>query len=179
LGGSQGAETINNLVLGVLSDLLKNFELIHQCGEKNLEHTDLLYRTIVEQEKLDKFYHLYGYLDEYQIKHALAVAHIVVSRAGAASISEISACGKPSILIPLPDSAQNHQARNAYIYAKTGATKVMEPQNPTPHMLYSNLMEIFSRPQILKDMRAAALSFARPRAGEQIAKELYKFDIKA
>jgi len=171
LGGSQGAEKINELVLGVLTDLLKNFELIHQCGEQNLEHTDLLYRTIVEQEKLDKFYHLYGYLDEIQMKHALAAAHIVVSRAGAASIFEIAACGKPSILIPLPSSAQNHQARNAYIYAKTGASKVMEPQNPTPHMLYSNLMEIFSRPQNLKQMQSAALSFAKPNASEKIAKE--------
>jgi len=172
LGGSQGAETINQLILGVLPSLLKNFELIHQCGEKNLEHTDLLYRTIVEEEGLDKFYHLYGYLNETQIKHALAAAHVVISRAGAASISEISACGKPSILIPLSKSAQDHQARNAYIYAKTGATKVMEPQNPTSHMLYSNLMEIFSRPQTLKDMRVAALSFARPKAGEEIAKQL-------
>ena len=172
LGGSQGAERINDLVLGILPDLLKNFELIHQCGEKNLEHTDLLYKTIIEKEALDKFYHLYGYLNETQMKYALAVAHIVVSRAGAASIFEIAACGKPSILIPLPESAQGHQAKNAYIYSQTGAAKVMEPQNPTPHMLYSNLMEIFSKTQTLKKMQSAAFDFAKPRAGEEIARHV-------
>ncbi len=176
LGGSQGAERINGLVLGVLPELLKNFEIIHQCGEQNLEHTDLLYRTIVEEKYLDKFYHLYGYLNENQMKQALAAAHIVVSRAGAASIFEIAACGKPSILIPLPNSAQNHQARNAYLYAKTGAAEVMEPQNPTPHMLYSNLMDIFSKPDTLKQMQTAALAFAKPKAGENIAKAILKKD---
>jgi len=176
LGGSQGAEKINELVLGVLPQLLKNFEIIHQCGEKNFKDANLLYKTIVEDKNLDKFYHLHAYLDEEQMKHALAAAHVVVSRAGAATIFEIAACGKPSILIPLPESAQNHQAQNAYLYAKTGAATVMEPQNPTPHMLYSNLMNVFSRPHYLKEMGKAAIEFARPEAGKKIAQEI--IDIK-
>lgn len=172
LGGSQGAEEINELVLTILPQLLEKFEIIHQCGEKNLDNTDLLYRTIIENEELDKYYHLFGFLNEEQMKHSLAGSHLVVSRAGAAAIFEIAAAGKPSILIPLLNSAQDHQAKNAYLYAQNGAADILEPENPTPHMLYSALMKIFSNPENLKQMEKAALSFARPEAGERIAKYL-------
>ena len=102
----------------------------------------------------------------------MAGAHLVVSRAGAAAIFEIAALGKPSILIPLLNSAQGHQAKNAYLYAKNGAAEVLEPENPTPHMLYSALIKIFSHPENLKEMEKAALKFSKPEAGERIAKYL-------
>jgi len=174
LGGSQGAEKINDLVLGAIKQLLDDFELIHQCGKKNFKSTELVYKTIIEDDSLDKYYHLHDYLDEHQIKHAMAAADIIVSRAGAQTIFEIAAMGKPSILIPLPKSAQDHQAKNAYLYGQTGAANVMEPKNPTPHMLYSRLVQIFSKPETLKQMQAAALKFARPKAGEEIAHILVK-----
>jgi UDP-N-acetylglucosamine--N-acetylmuramyl-(pentapeptide) pyrophosphoryl-undecaprenol N-acetylglucosamine transferase len=175
MGGSQGAEEINELILPILPELLKNFEIIHQCGTKNFDKTDLLYRTIIEEESLDKYYHLFDFLNEEQMAQSLAAAHLVISRAGAAAISEIAATGKPSILIPLLNSAQNHQAKNAYLYAGRGAANILEPENPTPHMLYSKLIKIFSNPEQLKQMKKAALGFAKIEAGEKIAKYLTSY----
>ncbi len=175
LGGSQGATRINDLVLQVLGQLLEKFEIIHQCGEKNTQDTDALAATLVEDEKLLKDYYLTGFLEEGEIEHALAAAHIVFSRAGAGAIFEIAAAGKPSILMPLPEAAQNHQAANAYAYGKTGAAIVMEPHNPTPGMLYSNLMDIFSHPERLEEMGKVAKKFAKPEAAQTIAEYLIEF----
>ena len=78
-------------------------------------------------------YKLTAYLEK-DLKDAYLAADIVVSRAGSGSIFEIAAMGKPSILIPLPEAASNHQALNAYEYAKSGATIVMEESNLTPNV---------------------------------------------
>ena len=175
LGGSQGAEKINQLLLLVLEESLKNFEIIHQCGKKNFKNTKLLSQAIVKDKKLLKYYHLKDFLSEEEMRQALAVCHLVVSRAGAGAITEIAAAGKPSILVPLAKSAQNHQIKNAYLYAQTGAAIVMEPSNPTPHLLYSQLMFLFSHHQELKKMGKLALKFARPNAAEDIATHLAEY----
>ena len=175
LGGSQGATRINDLVAHTINPLLEVFEIIHQCGDKNIKETDALAAALIKDEKLLKDYHVVGFLEEGELEHALASAHIVISRAGAGAIFEIAAAGKPSILIPLPEAVQDHQALNAYLYSKTKAAEVMEPQNPTPNMLYSMLMKIFSDPERLKSMEEAAKRFAKPEAGEVIAEYIAEF----
>jgi UDP-N-acetylglucosamine--N-acetylmuramyl-(pentapeptide) pyrophosphoryl-undecaprenol N-acetylglucosamine transferase len=171
-GGSQGAERINNITLAMLPDILKNFEVIHQCGEKKINEIWSTAQIIVKEKGLIKDYHPIGFLDEKELKHAYAVSHIIVSRAGSGAIFEIAAIGKPSILLPLLEAAQNHQAKNAFIYAKTGASVVINSKNPTPSLLYINIMSIFSEPRKLKTMGKAALTFAKPDAAKAIAKFL-------
>jgi UDP-N-acetylglucosamine--N-acetylmuramyl-(pentapeptide) pyrophosphoryl-undecaprenol N-acetylglucosamine transferase len=175
LGGSQGATRINDLVIQTINPLLKNFEIVHQCGQKNVKEMNALSAALIEDEKLSQDYHLVGFLEEGELEHILAAAHIVISRAGAGSIFEIAAAGKPSLLMPLPEAAQNHQAINAYLYSKTSAAEIMEPQNPTPNMLYSMLMRIFSEPERLKSMGEAAKRFSKPEAAETIAEYLAEF----
>jgi len=113
LGGSQGAQRINDEILEILPELLRNFELIHQCGKKNFNQIRAEAGAVIS-ESLGKYYHLFPFLREEQIKQAYSASGLIVSRAGSGSIFEIAALSKPSILIPLPEAAQNHQLKNAY-----------------------------------------------------------------
>ena len=104
MGGSQGAEAINDFVLEILNDLLKDYEIIHVTGRENLKE-ESAEAQVVEEKDLDKYYHPIGFLDEEKIKHAYKAADLIISRSGSGSIFEIAAVGKPSILIPLPSAA--------------------------------------------------------------------------
>ena len=172
LGGSQGAERINQLVLGVLTQLLEKFEIIHQCGEKKLDEIWSTAQIIIKEEGLIKYYHPVGFLNEEQLKQAYAASHLIVSRAGSGAIFEIAAVGKPSILLPLPEAAQDHQAKNANAYAATGAAVVMESKNPTPALLLSRITSVFSQPEKLQQMAQSALTFAKPHAAQTIAERI-------
>jgi UDP-N-acetylglucosamine--N-acetylmuramyl-(pentapeptide) pyrophosphoryl-undecaprenol N-acetylglucosamine transferase len=108
LGGSQGAQRINDKILTILNELLENFELIHQTGTKNFREVTAEAEVIIKKE-LKKYYHPFPFLEEDGLKKAYAICDLVVARAGSGTIFEITALGKPSILIPLPESAQNHQ----------------------------------------------------------------------
>ncbi|MBU1045708.1 undecaprenyldiphospho-muramoylpentapeptide beta-N-acetylglucosaminyltransferase [Patescibacteria group bacterium] len=177
-GGSQGAKEMNELVLTALPDLLKNFEIIHQCGLKNYEEAKVMADIIIKEPPLAKGYHLFDFLTENEMKQAYKSAHLIISRAGSGAIFEIAAAGKPSIMIPLPESSQDHQAKNANAYASTGAAVVMEPKNPTPALLFSKIMLIFSQPEKMQEMGRAALRFAKPNAAKDIAAELISYLIK-
>lgn len=171
LGGSQGAQRINDVILQALLDILKLFEVIHQCGENNLKEMQLQTEVIFQKEKsLQKYYHLYGFLNEEQLKHAFKVADLVISRAGSGSIFEILANELPAILVPLPESAQNHQRENAYIIEKYGAALVIEQSNFKPHFLLKKLYLFFSKPELLKEMRKKAKKLAVPHSAKIIAK---------
>jgi len=167
LGGSQGAKSINDIVFIALAGLAQVCEIIHQCGEENYQELKALLGP-----KTPADYHLYPFLKEDQMKNALAAADLIVSRAGAGSIFEIAASGKPSVLIPLPDSAADHQNLNAYEYAKTGATLVVDQANLTPNFLKDRIFSLLENPELLSQMCLAAKSFARPDADKQIAQEI-------
>ncbi len=107
LGGSQGAQPINDIIFASLIILLQRYEIIHQCGEGNLKS----FKQLISGEKLPGFF-LYPFLNGEQLRHAFAAADLVISRAGAGTIAEIAALGKPSITIPLPNSAADHQTKN-------------------------------------------------------------------
>ncbi|MEA3452785.1 MAG: UDP-N-acetylglucosamine--N-acetylmuramyl-(pentapeptide) pyrophosphoryl-undecaprenol N-acetylglucosamine transferase [Patescibacteria group bacterium] len=171
-GGSQGAERINNLILVILPDLLKSFEIIHQCGDNNIDEIWSAAQIIVKQEGLIQNYHPIEFITQEKLKHAFAISHLIVSRAGANAIFEFAAMGKPSILLPLPEAAQDHQGKNAYAYAANGAALIMEQKNPTPALLYKNIMSIFSKSEKLKTMSSAALNFAKLDAAEIIAQNI-------
>ena len=170
-GGSQGAETLNDFILFTINDLLKNYEVIHVCGIKNFKKvkTD---SALIANKELEKRYKVYEFLNENQLTHAYKAADIIVSRAGSGTIFEIAALGKPSILIPLPSAAGNHQAKNAYQYAATGAATVIEQGNLTPHIFLGEAKFLLSQ---AKEINTAALKFAKPEAGAAIAKEIIDF----
>ncbi len=174
LGGSQGAQRINDLILLVLSELLEDFEVLHQTGSKNFKQVKAEAKVVIG-ENLEKYYHPLPFFLEPDLKQALAIADLVISRAGSGGIFEIAACGKPSILIPLPEAAQNHQVKNAYAYSKNGAAMVIEEANLAPHFFLERVKFLFSRPDILKEMSQKAKEFARPRAAAIIANYLLEY----
>ncbi len=187
LGGSQGAQRINDKILENLSGLLKSFEIIHQCGERNFKNVKDESKAILSEE-LASSYHLFSFLEEEEMKQAYAACDIIVSRAGAGTIFEIAAVGKPSILIPLPESAQNHQVNNAYAYAASGAAIVLEENNFTSRFFSEKLKYLFFQSssktneqeelqpsEKLEEMQEAAKQFARPESAKIIASYLVEF----
>ena len=174
-GGSQGAQRINDVILEVLPEMLKNFYVIHQTGEKNYEQIKKEAAIMVPDPELRKNYRPFSFLQEADLKDAYAVADLIISRAGSGSIFEIAAAGKPSILVPLTESAQNHQSENAYGYAEGGAAVILEEGNFSPHFLLERIKYIFARPEELIRMTAAAKSFSRPLAAKVIAEYLVTF----
>lgn len=172
LGGSQGAQRVNDLVLNVLPSLLQEFEVIHQVGEKNFNYFKAE-ADITCPAELKEVYHPFPFLREEEVKQAYALADMIVGRAGAGTIFEIAAVGRPSILIPLPEAAQGHQVKNAYAYAVQGAAIVMEEGNFTPNFFLEKLKTLFTQPLELEKMSRAALKFSQPEAARLIANSLF------
>jgi len=167
LGGSQGSERINEAVMAILPNMIADFEVIHQSGDKNIKQMKEESEAFLTP-KAKEYYHLYPFLAETQLKYAYAAADFIVARSGAGLIFEIAAVGKPSLLVPLLESAQNHQLKNAYNFAKAGACIVLEEGNMTPHFFLEKIKDNFLSGQT-EIMAQKAKEFARPDAANQIA----------
>ncbi len=167
-GGSQGAQRINDKILDSMIELLNNYEVIHLTGPRNIDQIIKESKITASAEALG-YYHPLGFADERTLANAYAVADLIVSRAGSGSVFEIAAAKKPSILIPLPEAAQNHQVKNAYAYAQTGAALVMEENNFTKNLFLERVRDLLASPETLAAMSEAAAQFARPNAGQAIA----------
>ncbi|TSC75689.1 MAG: hypothetical protein G01um101430_183 [Parcubacteria group bacterium Gr01-1014_30] len=174
LGGSQGSQRINDVLLAILPDLLVQFEIIHQTGAKNLGEIEAETNIVLAPkgasgEKLQDYYHARPFLEEPELKHAFAAADLVISRAGSGTIFEIAALGKPSLLIPLPEAAQNHQLKNAYVFASSGACQVLEESNLTPRFFLERVKYLLGTPDKLAQMAESAREFSKPLSAKLIA----------
>ncbi|MBU4479863.1 undecaprenyldiphospho-muramoylpentapeptide beta-N-acetylglucosaminyltransferase [Patescibacteria group bacterium] len=174
LGGSQGAEAINDFVLRVLNTLLEDFEIIHICGRENIKEVQAEAQVIIDKN-LEKYYHPCSFLDEEKLKNAYKAADFAIARAGSGTIFEIAATAVPSILVPLPSAAANHQAKNAYTYAETGAAIVMEQDNLTPNFFLEKIRYLFARPSVLEKMKEEALRFSKPLAAKTAARNILEY----
>ncbi|WP_042373886.1 UDP-N-acetylglucosamine--N-acetylmuramyl-(pentapeptide) pyrophosphoryl-undecaprenol N-acetylglucosamine transferase [Streptacidiphilus neutrinimicus] len=117
-GGAQGSQQINELVRGILPWLLSRANLVHQCGPANVE--GLRPAAIALPAELASRYFLTGYVGA-ELPGVLALADVVVSRSGAGTIAELTALGKPAVLVPLASSAGNEQTHNAQHLEAQGA----------------------------------------------------------
>ncbi|MBI1984725.1 MAG: undecaprenyldiphospho-muramoylpentapeptide beta-N-acetylglucosaminyltransferase [Candidatus Wildermuthbacteria bacterium] len=174
LGGSQGAQKINDAILSVINELTESFEIIHQTGEKNFQQVQAEANAMFIPEN-KQYYHASPFLKEPELRHAYAASNMIVARAGSGLIFEIAALGKPSILVPLMGSAQNHQFRNAYAYQDAKACIVLEEANLTPHFFLEKLKSLISNPKELELMSRSALAFAKPEAAKTIADYLVAY----
>ena len=170
MGGSQGAAIINQTMVEILKDLLVEYEVIHQTGARNFDDLRLETTSIIEGGG-EAYYHIVPFLDEDRMRSAYFLADIIVARAGG-NIFEIAAAGKPSILIPIKISAQDHQRANAYAYAGRGAAIVIEEDNLTPSVLLHEIRKLIADTERRTRMSKAARSFAKPDAARTIAREL-------
>ncbi len=174
LGGSQGSTRINAFIIDNLDQFLPALQIAHQTGMENLPNAQVLARTGTSglDEKLREQYRAYGYLSADQMKALFDAADVIISRAGSGAIFEIAAAGKPAILIPLSDAAQDHQRANAYAYAATGAAQVVEETNFTPHLVLSLIATMMKDSVAREKVRAAAQAFFKPNAAKDIALEI-------
>lgn len=178
IGGSQGAKKINDVLLEILPEFLKNYQVIHQCGEKNFDEVKKISTVVLNGKESKNRYHLYPFLNETEMKNAAFAADIIVSRAGAAAIFEIAAWGRPAILIPITNSAQNHQRKNAWNYGAAGAAEVIEETNFSPHILISEINNILTDKDKIAKMKAAALKFSKMDAANKIAEEILALSLE-
>lgn len=172
IGGSLGAERINNLILESLDELLPQYTILHQVGERNVEPVQKSADALSENKDLLKKYHIRGFLDVESFHAALSAAEVVISRAGSGTIHEIAIHGKPAILIPIPEDVSHDQRTNAYAYARSGAASVIEEKNLTPNVLMAELGRISSDPDNMLRMTEQALLFAPRDAAEKVAQAL-------
>jgi len=173
LGGSQGAEIINNIFIEVLPELLSRYQIIHQAGINNIDDVRGRSNLVMEKNNNITRYVALPNLNNLAMRMAAGVATIIVSRAGS-QIFEIASWGIPSIIIPITNSNGDHQRKNAYNYARTGACEVIDESNLTPHVLVSEIDKMISNKEKLAIMKQQALAFANPDAAGKIAMEAIK-----
>jgi len=173
MGGSLGAQRINDKLLDALPFLLDTYEIIHLTGKRNFKDVVKEAKTVVKKNEV--FYHPVGYFDEKTIAQAYAASDLIVSRAGSGSIFEIAANKKPSVIIPLPEAAQNHQAKNALLYAQGGAALIIEENNFTTNFFQAKIKDLFENPGKMRAMSEAAGRFAKPKAAKIIAEYIKSY----
>ena len=177
LGGSQGAQKMNDLILDVLKELLEFSQVIHQTGENNFAgakaRADLVLENITDRKR----YHILSFLGEKEMCAAYGAAALIISRASG-SIFEIAAAAVPAILIPLPSAAQDHQRENAYAYARAGGAEVLEEENLLPHVFLDLVKKLLTNEEKRAKMIAAAKNFAKPDAADKIADEIISLTVQ-
>ena len=171
LGGSQGARAINDCIIANLTALIDaGFSLWHQAGTADFERVRDAYRKNGgEKMRVD------GFIKD--MAEAYAWADIVVCRAGASTIAELTCAGLPAIFIPFPAAAHDHQTHNARYLAAVGAAELI-PQNRleagrgNPSLLVERLGALCGDPEKLQGMGAKARTLARPEAAETLVNAL-------
>lgn len=171
LGGSQGAESINNTLLDALPRLLEKYQIIHQTGEKNQETVSKMAAGILHAHPHKNRYHPFGYLNTLSLRMAAGASSLVISRAGS-TLFEIASWGLPAVVVPIPEGISHDQTKNAFAYARSGAAVVIEQHNLTPSVLLLQIENILGDKQKEQSMRQAASSFSRGDAAETIAREI-------
>lgn len=169
LGGSQGAQQINEAMPAAAKLLLawmSGVSIVHQAGARNLEAAKAAY---AREGAMDAQVQVVPFLDD--VAGAMAASHLVISRAGAITIAEICAAGRPSILVPLA-IAKAHQMDNARLLVEAGGALVIPSSQFSPESLVEQIVGLFSTGPGLDVMGRAARSLARPRAAADIADHL-------
>ena len=172
-GGSQGAQKINDAVIGILENKLnKDYQIIWATGPKqyNIIKKELLKNNIdIENIQNAK---ILPYI--YNMEEIMNVSNVIVARSGAMTITEISNLGKPSILIPLPNVSQDHQLYNAKVLENVGAAQIILNNELTKDNLNTEIEKIIKNPELMKKMEEKALSKSVKNVQEKIYIEISK-----
>ena len=162
VGGSQGASGINEMILSALPLLAgRDWQWLHLAGTNDFEKVKQAYATRGFKAVVKPF------LAEMDL--ALGAATAAVSRAGASSLAELAAMRLPSLLVPFPAAAGNHQFFNARAFETTGAARLLEQKDATPEKVAALLRELVENETARKAMQAALAQWHAPGAAEQIA----------
>ena len=162
-GGSQGAQAINRAVLASLAhleEIRKSISIMHQTGEKEFSSVCEAYRAAgVDAEVLPFIV---------DMAEAFARADLLICRAGATSIAEITASGKAAILIPFPFAVHDHQTKNAEVLARAGAAEMVPERELDGRRLAEIILKLYGQPETLRDMEEKSKALGHPRAAADI-----------
>lgn len=167
-GGSQGAKAINSTVLeglALLCERLPGLTITHQTGEADLERVTAAYRARSVPANVVSFL--------YDMPAVLRTADLVVARAGAMTIAELTACGKAAVLIPLPTAIYDHQMKNARAMEAAGGAIVLSQAELNGAKLVETVFTVLSNPEQLRAMQKKSLAMRRIDAGKVIVDECY------
>jgi UDP-N-acetylglucosamine--N-acetylmuramyl-(pentapeptide) pyrophosphoryl-undecaprenol N-acetylglucosamine transferase len=162
-GGSQGAHAINVAMVEAASQLAaggSTLRLVHQTGERDVEMVRTAYRQAGLQADVEPFL--------YDMGRQLGQADVVVCRAGATTLAEITAAGKAAVLIPLPTATDDHQRKNAEALADAGAAELLLQRDLTGAVLAARVLALAGDRARRQRMSAAARTLARPDAAKVI-----------
>jgi UDP-N-acetylglucosamine--N-acetylmuramyl-(pentapeptide) pyrophosphoryl-undecaprenol N-acetylglucosamine transferase len=163
-GGSQGAQAINKAMIEAVKGLrvrLPAIHLVHQTGERDYNDAATAYAEIGGPIQVFRF------IDD--MPGFFARADLLVCRSGASTVAEVTAAGKPAILVPFPRAADDHQKRNAQALERAGAAVMLEESRLTPESLVETVSSLLSDPQRLQRMGDAARKLSHPNAARDIA----------
>jgi UDP-N-acetylglucosamine--N-acetylmuramyl-(pentapeptide) pyrophosphoryl-undecaprenol N-acetylglucosamine transferase len=166
-GGSQGAAQINDAVVAALPQLVEFCQIIHQTGEGEFERLRFLVGRLGKVAHL-KRYHPHAFILK-DMPAALAVADLVIGRAGAGTIAESAVLGKPTVLIPNTQMA-GHQVDNARVLSRAGAARVWHDAQLAPGRLVGEVRQILGDPAEQQRLGEAIRQFGRTDAADQIAR---------
>ncbi|MGM0375542.1 MAG: undecaprenyldiphospho-muramoylpentapeptide beta-N-acetylglucosaminyltransferase [Bacteroidota bacterium] len=168
VGGSLGARSINNGIANDLDQIKKRMDVqfLWQCGKHYFEEMQqLLTGKNVANIVLVPFVS--------RMDMAYDLADVVISRAGACTISELALLGKASVLVPSPNVAEDHQTKNAMSLVKEGAA-LMIPDHETPGRLVGDALDLLDDKEYKKQLEEKVRLFAHPDSAEKIAEEIEK-----
>ena len=164
-GGSQGASILGTVVpagLGLLEPSLRHrLQVVQQCRPDDIVAVRASYAALKIPAEL------MTYITDMPAK--LAEAHLIIARAGASTIAELTAAGRPAILVPLPSATDDHQTANAREMAKAGGARMIVQDDFTPETLARQIEALAKDPEALANAAARSLSVGRPNAASDLA----------
>ncbi len=165
MGGSQGARAINDAVIAAVPRLAPGVaSIVHQTGERDLGRVRETYGATGVTATVAAFF--------YDLDEQMRACDLVVARAGASTLAELTVLGRASVLVPLPTAADDHQRKNARVLAEAGAAEVIDERELTGERLAGVLTDLAAdRPRRAR-MAAAARALGQPDAAAQVAERV-------
>ncbi len=164
-GGSQGARILSAVVPEAIcllpEGMSRRLSIVQQCRPEDLETVRGIYEQKSIVAEVDSFFH--------DMPDRLAAADLLVTRAGAGTVFEIAAAGRPALLVPFAAAADNHQYHNASALMRAGGALIMTEEEFSARRLSQRLAELMSAPEMLVKMASHALTFAKPDAAARLA----------
>ncbi len=172
LGGSQGSKVLNTVVWELLPRLLKKYNLVHQVGAQNVGEAKMRFEKLSKSDQTGYLWR--AYFDRPDLAYILTKAKLVISRAGANAIADLSYYSVPAVLIPLPTASANHQLINAQYVVERGGAVMLNQADVSPDRLFELIEHLLSRQSGLESMSRAIAKINPKNAAEQVATEILK-----
>lgn len=167
MGGSQGARALNQKMPEIARELLDavpGLTILHQAGARHAETTEAAYTA---SGAFADRWRVQAFLED--MPKQFAASDLILARSGASTVAELAASGKPSLLVPFPQAADDHQRKNAEVLVEGGAAAMLLEQEMTGTALLDRLTGLLDNPDRLREMATSARTFAHPQAAARIA----------